>query len=197
MIESHAIEHEERMRPAMRLEMNLLHLLRHAKSGAKEDVDDHQRPLSRRGRKTARRVGKNLSPKLGAIDLVLCSSARRTRETLDLVLDEFSRGPRTLPRISIEDELYLATREKLAARLGRLDPRDVNVLLIGHNPGLHELAVALADETSPAFRALASGKFPTAAYVSFRVPADWSVLGSSRHELLGYVTPESLADEDE
>jgi len=173
--------------------MNLLHLLRHAKSSAKEDVEDHQRPLSRRGRKTARRVGKNLSAKLGALDLVLCSSARRTRETLDLVLDEFSPPPRTL----IEDELYLASREKLAARLGRLDARDANVMLIGHNPGLHELAVALADENSPAFLALASGKFPTAACVSFRVPADWSVLGSSRHELIGYVTPESLADEDE
>jgi phosphohistidine phosphatase len=173
--------------------MNMLHLLRHAKSSAKDDVEDHQRPLSRRGRKTARRVGRNLSAKLGAIDLVLCSSARRTRETLDLVLDELSPRPLTL----IEDALYLASREKLAARLARLDARDANVLLIGHNPGLHELAVALADENSPAFRALASGKFPTAAYVSFRVPADWSVLGSSRHELIGYVTPESLADEDE
>ncbi len=177
--------------------MNMLHLLRHAKSSAKEDVEDHQRPLSRRGRKTARRIGKNLAAKLGAIDLVLCSSARRTRETLDLLLDELSPGSRTLPRTSIEDELYLASREKLAARLCRLDARDVNVLLIGHNPGLYELAVALADKASPAFRALASGKFPTAAYVSFRVPADWSVLGSSRHELIGYVTPESLADEDE
>ncbi len=176
--------------------MNMLHLLRHAKSSAKEDVEDYERPLSRRGRKTARRVGRNLSAKLGAIDLVLCSSARRTRETLDLVLDQFPPGPSTLPRTSIEDELYLASREKLTARLGRLDARDVNVLLIGHNPGLHDLAIALADENSPAFRALASGKFPTAAFVSFRVPADWSVLGSSRHELIGYVTPDSLADED-
>jgi phosphohistidine phosphatase len=180
----------------MRPEMNMLHLLRHAKSSAKEDVEDHERPLSRRGRNAARRIGRNLSANIGAIDLVLCSSARRTRETLDLVLDAFSSSPRPLPRTSIEDELYLASREKLAARLGRLDARDVNVLLIGHNPGLHELAIALADENSPAFRALASGKFPTAACVSFRVPADWSVLGSSRHELIGYVTPESLADED-
>jgi phosphohistidine phosphatase len=172
--------------------MNMLHLLRHAKSSTKENVEDYERPLSRGGRKTARRVGRNLPAKLGAIDLVLCSSARRTRETLDLVLDEFSPAPHT----SIEDGLYLASREKLRARLCRLDPSNVNVLLIGHNPGLHELAIALADENSPAFRALASGKFPTAACVSFRVPADWSVLGSSRHELLGYVTPESLTDED-
>jgi phosphohistidine phosphatase len=173
--------------------MNMLHLLRHAKASTKEDVDDYERPLSRRGRKTARRIGRNLSAKLGAIDLVLCSSARRTRETLDLVLDEFSPATRT----SIEDGLYLASREKLTARLGRLDARDVTVLLIGHNPGLHELAIALADKNSPAFPALASGKFPTAAWVSFRVPADWSVLGSSRHELIGYVTPESLTDEEE
>ena len=192
MIESHAVVHEGRMRAVMRPEMNMLHLLRHAKSSAKEDADDHQRPLSRRGRKTARRVGRNLSAKLGAIDLVLCSSARRTRETLDLVLVELSPAPRTL----IEDELYLASREKLAARLGRLDARDVNVLLIGHNPGLHELAVALADKNSPAFSALASGKFPTAACVSFRVPGDWAVLGSSRHEVIGYVTPACLGDED-
>ena len=87
------------MCPAMRPEMNMLHLLRHAKASTKEDVDDYERPLSRRGRKTARRIGRNLSAKLGAIDLVLCSSARRTRETLDLVLDEFSPAPRT----SIED----------------------------------------------------------------------------------------------
>jgi phosphohistidine phosphatase len=177
--------------------MNMLHLLRHAKSSTKEDVEDHERPLSRRGRMTARRVGKNLSAKLGEINLILCSSARRTRETLDLVLGEFRPGSGTLPRTSIEDKLYLASREKLAARLRRLDASDANVLLIGHNPGLHELAIAFADQKSPSFRALASGKFPTAAWVSFRVPADWSVLGSSRHELIGYVTPESLADQDE
>ena len=172
--------------------MNMLHLLRHAKSSTKENVEDHERPLSRGGRKTARRIARNLSAKLGAVDLILCSSAQRTRETLDLVLAEFSPAPRT----SIEDGLYLASREKLAARLSRLDARDVNVLMIGHNPGLHELAIALADENSPAFRALASGKFPTAACASFRVPADWSILGSSRHKLIGYVTPESLTDEN-
>ncbi len=77
-----------------------------------------------------------------------------------------------------------------------LDARDANVMLIGHNPGIHDLAVALADENSPAFLALASGKFPTAACVSLRVPVDWSVLGSWRHEVIGYVTPESLGDED-
>jgi phosphohistidine phosphatase len=173
--------------------MNRLHLFRHAKSTSKEEVEDHERRLSKRGRETACRVGKHLPTKLGPLDLVLCSSARRTRETLDLVLAEFA--PR--PRILIEDEVYLASRERLWKRLRRLDARDINVLVIGHNPGLHELALALADNSSPAFRALASDKFPTAACASFLVPADWSALGSSRHELIDYITPESLAGDEE
>jgi phosphohistidine phosphatase len=173
--------------------MKMLHLLRHAKSSAKEDVDDHERPLSRRGRAAARHVGEHLPAKLGAVDLVLCSDARRTRETLDVVIAEFS--PR--PRIMLEEELYLASAERLTKRLRRLAAHDTNVLLIGHNPGLHELAVALADKASPDFGALSSGKFPTAACVSFRVLADWSSLGSSRHELVAYVTPASLGSEED
>jgi len=167
--------------------MNRLHLLRHAKSSVKENLDDQERPLSRRGRETARRIGKHLPAQLGAIDLVLCSNVRRTRETLELVIAAFS--PR--PRIAIEDELYLASQQKLAKRLRRLDPSDLNVLLIGHNPGLHELAVVLADQNSPDFRALAAGKFPTAAFASLLVP-DWSTLGCSRHPLTCYRTPGSL-----
>ncbi len=168
--------------------MNMLHLLRHAKSSWKGDVEDHQRPLSRRGRDAARRVGRHLPTTTGALDLVLSSSALRTRETLDLVLAEFSPRPRSV----VEDELYLATCERLMDRLRRLDEGEVNVLLIGHNPGLHELAIALAEKSSPNFRALASGKFPTAAYASFQVPERWSVLGYSRNALLDYATPESL-----
>lgn len=168
--------------------MNMLHLLRHAKSSAEEGIEDHQRPLSRRGRKAARRIGKHLSATLGTFDLVLCSSARRTRETLDLVLTELSSKPRCM----IEDGLYLAGSERLVDRLQRLDARDASVLLIGHNPGLHELALALADKNSPYFDELVSGKFPTAAFASFDVPAGWPTLGHSQHQLIGYVTPKSL-----
>ena len=87
--------------------MKTLHLLRHAKSSSSDDLDDRERVLSRRGREAARRLGKHLPAMLGPIDLVLCSSALRTRETMDLVLAGFSPRPRSL----IEDELYLAGRE--------------------------------------------------------------------------------------
>lgn len=172
--------------------MNRLHLLRHAKASAKEGMDDRDRPLSRRGRETARRLGEHIPAKLGRIDLVLCSSSRRTRETLDLILSGFS--PR--PRISIEDGLYLASRQELAARLRRLRANDRNVLVICHNPGLHELAVALADKKSPDFQKLASGKFPTAAFASFRVP-EWPTLSDAPQELTAYRTSKSLSGEKE
>jgi phosphohistidine phosphatase len=168
--------------------MHSLHLLRHAKSSWKEDVADRERRLNRRGREAARRVGRHLPATVGALDLVLCSSAVRTRETMELVLADY----RVRPRSIIENELYAASPEKLIDRLRRLGEDNWNVLLIGHNPGLHELAVTLADVSSPSLRALASGKFPTAARASFRVSDCWSALGGSRYELVAYVTVESL-----
>jgi phosphohistidine phosphatase len=78
------------------------------------------------------------------------------------------------------------------SRLRRL-PEDIgNVLLIGHNPGLHQLAVAIADTHTAGFRALSSGKFPTAARATLRVLEPWSAFGRSRCELVDYVTAESL-----
>ena len=168
--------------------MHLLHLLRHAKSSWKGDIEDRQRPLNRRGREAARLVGQHLPATAGAIDLVLCSSAARTRETLDLVLAGFTSRPRCL----IEDGLYLADRDELIERLQQLAESDVNVLVIGHNPGLHELAVALAEPDSPRVRALTSGKFPTAARVSLCVATRWAALGAARHRLVDYVTAASL-----
>ena len=168
--------------------MHTLHLLRHAKSSWKQDVKDHQRRLNRRGREAARRVGRHFPETAGTLDLILCSSALRARETMDLFLAELVIRPRS----KIEDELYAASQEKLIERLRRLPEDEVNVLLVGHNPGLHELAILLADTSSVCFPALASGKFPTAARVSFRISECWSALGLSRYELVDYVTTESL-----
>ena len=168
--------------------MHTLHLLRHAKSSWKDNVEDHRRGLSRRGREAARRVGEHLPAAVGPLDLALASSALRTRQTLDLVLARFA--PR--PRILIEDELYLASAERLLERLRRLAEEDRNVLLIGHNPGLRELALALADPAAPASQPLVSGKFPTAARVSFHIAAPWPALGWSRLAPVDYVTVDSL-----
>ena len=168
--------------------MHTLHLLRHAKSSRKEEVEDHERGLSRRGRDAARRLAGHLPDALGPLDLVLVSTAARTRQTLDLALAGFN--PR--PRLAIEDGLYLASAERLRERLRLLAEDEKNVLVIGHNPGLHELALALADASAPASQPLVAGKFPTAARVSFRLAAPWSALGRARLVPIAYVTAESL-----
>ncbi|HEX3861570.1 MAG TPA: histidine phosphatase family protein [Stellaceae bacterium] len=165
-----------------------LHLLRHAKAASDDGVEDDQRPLNRRGREEARRVGETLPAALGALDLVLCSAAVRTRETAELVLAHFA----TPPRMLFEQGLYLAGRAALMRRLRRLDEADGTILLIGHNPGLHELALALAAIDSPGYPALAAGKFPTAVRASFMITSAWENLDQSRHAMTGYMTPKSL-----
>ena len=170
--------------------MHRLHLLRHAKSSYPEVVDDVERPLSRRGREAARRVGESLASALGAIDLVLCSTSVRTRETVVLAL----AGMAPPPRILYEDALYLAGAATLLRRLRQLDESVGAVMVIGHNPGLHELALALAALDSPRYKALAAGKFPTTARASFAIDGAWADLGRSRHALTQYVTAKSLED---
>jgi phosphohistidine phosphatase len=169
--------------------MHLLHLLRHAKSArADEGIDDRLRPLSRAGREDARFVARSLPAALGTVDLVLCSTALRTRETAALVLADFALSP----AIAFEDALYAAALPDLIRRLRQLDEATRAVLLIGHNPGLHDLALALAAPESPGYPALASGKFPTTARASFVIETGWAGLDRARHALRDYVTPKSL-----
>ncbi|HEY1794958.1 MAG TPA: histidine phosphatase family protein [Stellaceae bacterium] len=168
--------------------MHRLHLLRHAKSGWDDGAEDRERKLNGRGRDEAETVGATLPGAIGPLDLVLCSTARRTRETAALVL----RGFTPAPRATFEDWLYLAGAAALVDRLSRLDEVAGSVLVIGHNPGLHEVALALAAPDSPGYAALAGGKFPTAVRASFAVAGTWSSLGRSRHPMTDYVTAKSL-----
>jgi phosphohistidine phosphatase len=170
--------------------MHRLHLLRHAKSSWTENVDDGERKLNRRGREEAERVGADLPGAIGAIDLVLCSTARRARETTAAALAGFHPAP----RIVFEDGLYLAGAGALLDRLSRLDEAVGSVLVIGHNPGLHELALALATPDSSGYAALAGGKFPPAVRASFAVGGTWAALGRTRHPMTGYLTVKSLND---
>ncbi len=168
--------------------MHRLHLLRHAKSSWTEKIEDRERKLNRRGRDEAERVGADLRGAISPLDLVLCSPSRRTRETAALVLEEFKPAP----RLVFEEGLYLASAAGLLDRLSRLKEADGSVMVIGHNPGLHELALALAAPDSPGYAALSGGKFPTAVRASFAIAGTWSALGRARHRMTGYVTAKSL-----
>jgi phosphohistidine phosphatase len=172
--------------------MHQLHLLRHTKSSWDDDEDDHARTLNRRGREAARLIGESLPKVVRGLDLVLCSSALRTRETAELALAGLKPAPNTL----FEDGLYLATQGALMQRLCELDESYDAVMIIGHNPGLHELAVALASAGSPGFSTLANGKFPTGVRCRFTIGTSWAEIDSTRHNLVDYVTVKSLGGED-
>jgi len=159
-----------------------LFLLRHAKSSwAHEGLADHERPLNERGTRDARRMGDYFRARGWAPDLVLCSSARRTQETLAGLA--FDPPPETL----VEDDLYGASAPAMLRRLRSVPKGYGAVLLIAHNPGTHALAVALADapERIP--------DYPTAALTHFVLPdGTWSDLDEGALVLDAFVTPKSL-----
>jgi phosphohistidine phosphatase len=167
--------------------MHRLHLLRHAKSSREDGAEDRERPLSKRGREAARHLADSLPAVLGDLDLVLCSPSRRTRETAELALAGYAPPPTIL----YDDALYLAGAAALIQRLRRVGDATGAVLVVGHNPGLHELALALADPGSPPYPALAAGKFPTLARASLAIDGTWAGLDRQRHKLTDYMTPKS------
>jgi phosphohistidine phosphatase len=161
-------------------------LLRHAKSSwADPALPDHDRPLASRGRRDARRIAKHLAGLDFEPELVLCSSAVRTRETLELVRPALGNS-----KVLFEDALYGASSDELLGRI-RVVPDVVgSVVLIGHNPGLEQLALLLA--SSGHERRGLETKFPTAALATLAVEKTWSRLSPGDAILTSYVVPKQL-----
>ncbi|MGW1074225.1 SixA phosphatase family protein [Streptomyces sp. NPDC002537] len=144
-------------------------LLRHAKADW-PDVDDHDRPLADRGRQDAPAAGRHLASAGVVPDLVLCSTAARTRETWKLAVSELPQRPRTV----YEDRLYEASVGELIAVINET-PEDVtDLLLIGHNPGMHGLAEGLAgDAEGDALTRMNRSGFPTASIAVLTFTGTW------------------------
>jgi phosphohistidine phosphatase len=169
--------------------MRTLHLLRHAKSSWDAPrLDDHDRPLSGRGRKAAPAMGEWMAAHGIAPDLILVSTARRTQETLKAILPTFAAEP----EVESEAPLYLATADELLARLRRLPPAHREVMLIGHNPGLHELALLLASAGEGVDHQRLREKFPTAALASLESSGTWSSLKPRSMRLVRCIRPENV-----
>ncbi len=167
-------------------------LLRHAKS-AWDDPEqrDFDRPLSRRGRGTAPLAGAWLGRHGWRPDLVLCSAALRTRQTWALV----APGLGGAPTVRFEQRLYLASEDDLVRRISRVDDSVRRLMVIGHNPGLGELALALTPARAPAARRMRA-KFPTGAFAWFAMAGGgWRAVAPGGVRLLAYVTPADLGGE--
>ncbi len=169
--------------------MRELLVLRHAKSSWDEvDAADHDRQLSPRGIKAARKMGALIAERGWLPERVLCSTAKRTVETLTLARAEWPEtGPLQLSELA---SLYLATPSRLL-EIVRRQPDDVGrLLLIGHNPGLQTFVTRLAGHGDRQLLAAVESKFPTAALAYLTCPlGSWRELGWGMATLADYQTP--------
>ncbi len=167
--------------------MRRLLLLRHAKSSwADPGVRDHDRPLNARGRSAAPLVGRHLQGAGLVPDLVLCSSARRTCETLALLA-----LPDTVD-VVVEHDLYLAHPETVLARVRAVDDGVTTLMVVGHNPTTHELALELAGGGDPDAIARLAAKYPTGALAVLTLPGRWADTDAGAATLDAFVTPREL-----
>jgi phosphohistidine phosphatase len=176
--------------------MLTLSLLRHAKSSWDEPgLDDYDRPLAKRGQKAAPEIGAELAAMGLRPDLVLCSGAVRARQTLSLVLSKLGPPP---PEVAYDDKIYMATPAALIARLRKVaaGPRAEvprHVMIVGHNPGLEELALLLVGSGAADDRARMAEKFPTAAVAVIAFNAEsWARIGPGAGRLEHFITPKRL-----
>jgi phosphohistidine phosphatase len=172
-------------------DMLTLSLLRHAKSSWDDsDLDDFDRPLSRRGESAAPRMGAYMAEQGLSPDLILCSPAARARQTLGLVLPHLSGGP----TVVYEDNFYLAAPSLLLARIRRIEADVRHAMIVGHDPGMHVLALELSGSGEAKNLQALAAKFPTAglAVIGFKV-RDWSKVGPGKGRLEQFVTPKMLA----
>jgi phosphohistidine phosphatase len=175
--------------------MRLL-LFRHAKSARPPSVDDFDRPLCERGKYAAPLIGAWLREHGMRPELALCSPACRAKETLGLIVGFMN--PR--PEIQYDPALYLAETPVLLARI-RAAAAVSPLMLVGHNPGLQDLGIALLArrQTGAAKKRMIelSRKFPTAglAVLDFKCH-DWKNLQSATGNLVDFVVPKSLMEID-
>jgi phosphohistidine phosphatase len=166
--------------------MHQLLLLRHAKSSRDDPrLSDRERPLSKRGRRAAGGMRRAVADLGLTPDLVLVSPSRRTQETLD-ALEPWD----ATPLVEAVETLYLGSASQLLAVLRGVNETVRSVMLIGHNPGLHELAVLLAGDHPGR---VADG-FPTAALAEFAVATTWQRLDAAGTRLVRFLTPRDLPE---
>jgi phosphohistidine phosphatase len=170
--------------------MRRLLLLRHAKAERSQPGGrDLERVLTDRGRADARKLGAYVVRHRLAPDLAVVSTAARTRETWRLLSAAFDRPPQA----RFDERLYNAAPEAILRAIKETAPKIATLLLIGHNPGLHEAAVMLVAAGDVEARQRLGEHFPTAALAVIEfAPADWSRLHVQGGRLEHFVAPRSL-----
>lgn len=166
--------------------MKLLQVLRHAKSSWKSgDLDDHNRPLNERGKRDAPRMGRLLREIDQVPDLILCSTAKRARQTAERVAEACGYEG----EIVYVAELYASAPETLLSVASERGGDAMRVMLVAHNPGMELLVDDLAGREE---------SMPTAALAAIALPINaWSELSESTEgDLVGVWRPRELGGQN-
>ncbi|MFZ9501733.1 MAG: SixA phosphatase family protein [Beijerinckiaceae bacterium] len=170
--------------------MRRLILLRHAKAHRDDPAGDRARALTDRGRADAAAAGAWMRDHAIAPDVALVSDARRARETMERLLPALVRPP----HMRVEPRLYLADPATLLRAI-RATPADARVaLVVGHNPGIAELALALAGEGVAEAVGRLAHAFPTASLAVLAFDGEWGDLGERDGRLERFVTARAAHD---
>jgi phosphohistidine phosphatase len=161
-------------------------LLRHAKSSWDHpELADHDRPLAPRGRRAAAAVGAHLGDLPELPDVVLCSTAVRTVQTLEGIRPALP----VTTSVELDDALYGADDDELLEVVRRLPAAASCAMVIAHNPGIGDLAVLLTGHGDDSARAAMASKFPTAALARLAFQQPWSAAGPGGATLEEFWTP--------
>jgi phosphohistidine phosphatase len=170
--------------------MRRLILLRHSKAVPHTGQDDYERALTEGGREDADRIGQFIARKGLIPDLVIYSSAERTRETAEIVEESWPRRVKSLA----ENGLYEATRETILARVQSFPDTAAVAMVVGHNPGVAEIANLLAGGGDENDRLRMAAKFPTSAFAVLDFPGEkWADVEPRTGRLERFTAPADLA----
>ena len=171
--------------------MLTLYLLRHAKSSWDQpNISDFDRPLAARGREAAPRMGRHMKDAAHTPELVLCSTAVRARQTMELVLGTLKCDP----EVRMVDGLYnFGDGTGLLQIIQDAGADYTEVMVIGHNPSLESLAVTLAGTGASADLTDMARKYPTAALAVIEFDTDrWSDVRPGKGRLRSFTRPKAL-----
>jgi phosphohistidine phosphatase len=160
-------------------------VVRHAKSDRGASGPDHDRPLNARGRRDAPALGRWLAAHTPGIDVVLCSSAARARQTWQLAAAQLAHPPAP----EVRPSLYLASCDSVVAQLRDIDAVAHVVVLVGHEPTQSALTSYLAGEAEPVAAQRFAEGFTTSAVAALRLTGPWSSLGPHSCRLVDFAVP--------
>lgn len=167
-----------------------LHLLRHAKSAWDDPrLTDHDRPLAPRGIRAAKAMARALAAEDFQVDRILCSTARRARETCELVLAGAGAHP------EFTRDLYMASPREMLTLLQEEGGSAEGVVLVGHNPGMEDFTLALSGDGDPELLDRAAGKYPTGTLAEIRFDLDsWTEVEAGAGTLVRFLRPKDLPE---